>query len=112
MPGLDGIELSKFIFEHELCTKVVFLSGHKDFDYAQSAILYNVSQYVLKPTSPEELLRAVKSASEQAEKRRQNDMRLRLLEAELGKRQLIMDDNNIILGEFDRTSITRRILEQ
>ena len=110
MPGFDGIELSKFISEHEMCTKVILLSGHKDFNYAQSAIKYNVSQYILKPSNPEELLEAVKSASQQAEKRRQSDMRLRLLEAELGNRQLIMDENNIVLGEFDRTSITRRIL--
>ena len=111
MPGLDGIELSKFIYEHEMCTRVVLLSGHQDFDYARSAIRYNVSQYILKPSSPNELLEAVRNASEQAEKRRQSDMRLRLLEAELGKRQLIMDKNNIVLGEFDRTPITQRILE-
>jgi len=110
MPGFDGIELSKFVFEHEMCTRVILLSGYKDFEYAQSAIRYNVSQYILKPSSPEELLEAVKNASQQAEKRRQNDMRLRLLEAELGKRQLIMDDNDIVLGEFDRTFITQRIL--
>jgi len=110
MPGFDGIELSKFIFEHEMCTRVILLSGFKDFNYAQSAIRYNVSQYVLKPSTPEELLEAVKNASQQAEKRRQNDMRLRLLEAELGKRQLIMDENDMVLGEFDRTFITQRIL--
>ena len=111
MPGFDGIELSKFISDHELCTRVILLSGHKDFNYAQSAIRYNVSQYILKPSNPLELLEAVKNASEQAEKRRQRDIRLRLLEAELGKKQLIMDENNIVLGEFDRTSITQRILD-
>lgn len=50
MPNMNGIELAKEIHSRQLPIKVLFLSGHQEFSYAQSAIEYNVSQYIVKPT--------------------------------------------------------------
>jgi two-component system response regulator YesN len=105
MPGIDGLELARFVFDHELCTKVIFLSGYGDFEYARNGIKYNVMRYILKPSKPEEIIDAVKEASAQVDKRREADLRLRLLEAELGKRQLVMDGGGLVLGEIKHSSI-------
>lgn len=59
MPGADGIEISKFIWEKRLATKVILLTAYADFSYAQSAIRYNVVEYVTKTGSFDELLKAV-----------------------------------------------------
>lgn len=59
MPGVDGIEIAKYIFEKKLSTKVIFLTAYADFSYAQSAIRYNVVEYVTKTGAFDELLRAV-----------------------------------------------------
>ncbi len=59
MPGADGIEISKYIWENKLPTKVILLTAYADFSYAQSAIRYNVVEYVTKTGAFDELLRAV-----------------------------------------------------
>ena len=59
MPGADGIEISKYIWEKKMPTKVILLTAYADFSYAQSAIRYNVVEYVTKTGAFDELLRAV-----------------------------------------------------
>lgn len=59
MPGMDGIEISGYIWEKKLSTKVILLTAYADFSYAQSAIRYNVVEYVTKTGSFDELLCAV-----------------------------------------------------
>lgn len=49
MPIMNGIELAKKIRELNRDEIIVFISGYKDFDYAQKAIEYGVSYYCLKP---------------------------------------------------------------
>ena len=61
MPFMDGIEMVKALREYNPTTKVVFLSGFNDFEYAQSAIQYNVIEYLLKPISAENLCNTLKS---------------------------------------------------
>ena len=46
MPGMDGLGLARFIYEQELCAKVILLSGYSDFDYARTGIQYNVLEYI------------------------------------------------------------------
>ncbi|HBE78077.1 MAG TPA: DNA-binding response regulator [Firmicutes bacterium] len=55
MPGYDGIELiakAKEINDH---IEFIIISGYRHFEYAQSAIKYGVSDYLLKPIKKEEL---------------------------------------------------------
>lgn len=59
MPGADGIDISKYIWENKLQIKVILLTAYADFSYAQSAIKYNVMEYVIKTGSFEELICAV-----------------------------------------------------
>lgn len=111
MPGMDGLELARFINEQKLCAEVILISGYSDFEYARRGIQYNVMEYILKPSSPDEIINAVEKACKQVDKRREADMRLRLLEAELGKRQLIMDNGGIILGELEYSSVMQQIFD-
>ena len=111
MPEMDGLELARFIKEHALCTEVILLSGYSDFEYARKGIQYNVNEYLLKPSSPEEIIAAVKRASGQVSKRREKDRRLRMLEAELGSRQLVESPEGIELGEHAPPAATRPILQ-
>lgn len=59
MPQMDGIELAKYIHENYRQIKVIVLTGHAEFQYAQSAIQYRVSDFIVKPTSREKLMEAV-----------------------------------------------------
>lgn len=51
MPVLDGIAFAKYVHDHKLPIKVIFLSGYSDFELAQKAIRYQVTDYILKPTT-------------------------------------------------------------
>lgn len=51
MPEISGIDLLKIVEESNLKTKVMFLSGYSEFEYAQQAIKYGLYDYLLKPLS-------------------------------------------------------------
>ena len=55
MPHKSGLEIAAFVKNHYPSTKIVLLSGHKEFDYAQQAIHSKVYRYLLKPTQYDEL---------------------------------------------------------
>jgi two-component system response regulator YesN len=60
MPKMDGLQLLKNISEENLKIKVVMLSGYDEFSYAQQAIRYGASDYILKPINAEELEKLIK----------------------------------------------------
>lgn len=62
MPEADGLELARHISEHYPDIKVIILTGYADFTYAQTAIQYNVSDFLLKPISKEQVITAVQNA--------------------------------------------------
>lgn len=59
MPFMDGLELTAHLREEMPGTKVVILSGYDDFAYAQKAIRLGVVEFLLKPVSPSELMKAI-----------------------------------------------------
>lgn len=61
MPRMDGLELIEKVKRLGLDTQFIILSGHAEFAFAQKAIAFGVSSYLLKPISTEELLREVAS---------------------------------------------------
>lgn len=59
MPGQSGLDLLREIHAKWPSCKVVFLSGHDDFQYAHQAMRYNAVRYVLKNEGDDVLLEAV-----------------------------------------------------
>jgi two-component system response regulator YesN len=55
MPFMDGLQLSKIVRERLPRTKIVILSGHDEFEYAQEAIQLGVTEYLLKPVTVQDL---------------------------------------------------------
>jgi len=79
MPFMDGLQLCKVVREHMPWIKIIILSGHDEFDYAQAAVKLGVSEYLLKPVSVKDLhgvLQRVTTALDQERKERE---RLKLL---------------------------------
>lgn len=56
MPILDGLEALAMIRDKNFQTNTVILSGYSDFSYAQKAMRYGVSEYILKPADLHEIL--------------------------------------------------------
>ncbi len=55
MPGLDGLALIREAKAIKADLQFIIISGHKQFDYAQTAIKYGVAEYLLKPIKKQEL---------------------------------------------------------
>ncbi len=55
MPFMDGLQLAKIIRERMPGVKVIILSGHDEFEYAQQAIQLGVTEYLLKPVTTQDL---------------------------------------------------------
>ncbi len=49
MPGMDGLDLARYLYEHSPDTRMILISGHGEFEYAQRALQYQVTDYILKP---------------------------------------------------------------
>lgn len=63
MPSLDGIGLAKYIYENHPEISVIILSGYSEFEYARSAIQYNVAEYLLKPAAKTDVINAVQNVA-------------------------------------------------
>lgn len=73
MPEADGLVLAKYVMENYPDIKVIILSGYADFKYAQTAIQYNVSDFLLKPISIEQVVNAVQNAQKEIIANRQKN---------------------------------------
>lgn len=59
MPSVDGLELIRQIRERNDHQKIIIISAYKDFEYAKTAILYEVKNYILKPIDQKILVRTL-----------------------------------------------------
>ena len=61
MPGMDGLELARYIRRTDAQMPILILSGYDEFNYARAAMRLNVFDYLLKPLNEEELAAALTS---------------------------------------------------
>lgn len=62
MPHMTGLELSKKAKEEQPDLQIIIFSGFSDFAFAQEAIRYGVTEYILKPVNPEDFHRVIQRA--------------------------------------------------
>ncbi|WP_019637363.1 response regulator transcription factor [Paenibacillus fonticola] len=67
MPVMSGIELAEHLYNSSRHIKVVFISGYRDFEYAQKALHYRVKNYVLKPAKYHMLMEVFLKLKEEME---------------------------------------------
>ena len=69
MPFMDGLALSKLVCAELPETKIILISGHNDFEFAQEAIEIGVEQYLLKPVTKSSLLKTLEDVSRKIDAR-------------------------------------------
>jgi two-component system response regulator YesN len=55
MPNRDGIELLSWIYEKSPTSKIIVVSGYKDFYFVRNTVKYGGMDYVLKPIDPDQI---------------------------------------------------------
>ena len=64
MPQMDGLSLIQKCDEYKLSIVPIVISGYENFNYAQQAMRYGASEYLLKPVAADELKRALQRSIE------------------------------------------------
>ena len=92
MPFMDGLQLSKIVRERMPWVKIIILSGHDEFEYAQQAIKLGVTDYLLKPITVQTLQNALQKLTVQLDQERKE-------REELTKLQEQAEENHATLRE-------------
>jgi two-component system response regulator YesN len=97
MPFMDGLQLCKIVKEQMPWIKIIILSGHDEFEYAQSAVKLGVSEYLLKPISAAELQSVLQNVATLLDQERKERDKLKALQGRamdilaLKKEMLLLD---------------------
>lgn len=104
MPGMDGLALMDMLNRMGVRSKVIFLSAHRNFEYAQRAIELGAVEYLVKPTDPNAVVRAVLKCIQRIEAERREPKpapRAPEQEAELEMLSLLLHKNAPGSSRFD-----------
>ena len=74
MPVLTGLELIERATRDYPEIMTIIISGYSDFEYARMSLRLNVSDYLLKPLMPDEVIRALSDVAAVIEGRKQQEV--------------------------------------
>ena len=92
MPFMDGLQLSKIVRERMPWVKIIILSGHDEFEYAQKAISLGVTDYLLKPVTVQKLQTVLHKLSVQLDQERKEQERLKSLQEQIEANRAMLRD--------------------
>jgi two-component system response regulator YesN len=85
MPIMNGIALIKQIREKLPQCKIVIITGHDEFTYAQEAVRLNVTDYILKPADPNQLKQVLDGVRLELDKTVKQDQYLEMASNQISK---------------------------
>lgn len=77
IPGMSGLEMSKRLLHINPRTKIIFISGYADYEYAVEAVHMHAIDYIEKPVDFEKLMTVMSSAVSQIHQEERNAELLR-----------------------------------
>ena len=118
MPYVDGLELSRYLYNKYPGTVIIIFSGFGEFEYAKKAIQYQVSEYLLKPVTPEELKKVLIQTREKLDENHKEEKKIQRMEAasqEYMKNAMVIRSNmlsQMVLGTANAEEIRERLAAQ
>lgn len=97
--GMTGLELIEKIRESGSNVAIIILSGYSEFSYAQTAMRYNVQEYMLKPVNVKQfalVLEKIKAELDAAEGTKENGS-----QTVIGKNKIICKVKEYIRANLD-----------
>lgn len=79
MPLMSGLEVAKYICEHQLDIEVIILTAYAEFQYAKEAIRCQVSDYIVKTSALEDIPAAIEKLKKKLEERQLSLYRMMLV---------------------------------
>jgi two-component system, response regulator YesN len=96
MPFMDGLQLSRIVRDRMPTTRIVILSGHDEFEYAQRAIQLGVSEYLLKPVSVQDLHNVLQKISAELERERGEQQALQRLREQVEENRAALKERFLL----------------
>ncbi|GGA10003.1 AraC family transcriptional regulator [Paenibacillus marchantiophytorum] len=93
MPFMNGLQLAEAIRERFPTIKLIILTGHDEFEYAQRAIKLHIDEYVLKPFSAQELVNALLKVKAQIQEEVAHREDVQLLKEHYRKSMPVLKEN-------------------
>ncbi|MCY9657434.1 response regulator [Paenibacillus chondroitinus] len=93
MPFMNGLQLAEAIRERFPTIKLIILTGHDEFEYAQRAIKLHIDEYVLKPFSAQELINALMKVKGQIQEEVAHRENVQLLMEHYRKSMPVLKEN-------------------
>jgi two-component system response regulator YesN len=106
MPFMDGLQLSKIVRERMPWVKIVILSGHDEFEYAQQAIQLGVTEYLLKPVTVQNLHQVLQKLAARLDQEKQEQENLRHLREQIEENRAILKERlllKVVVGALSST---------
>ncbi|OYP50133.1 hypothetical protein CG709_02705, partial [Lachnotalea glycerini] len=98
MPGITGLEAAEKIRKMDKYCNIIFLTAYDDFSYAKKAITIKALNYLLKPSSEDEIVSVVNEAIKMLGEQEESDTQKGL------KNKETFDTTNDKL-EYERISV-------
>ena len=113
MPEEDGISFAKRVLSSWQQCKFIFLTAHADFAYMKEAISIQSFDYVLQPTTKEELRHVIERAIKQLKIERKNRHLEQLGSLFIDNQMDILDGNAMryLIGLTDNQSFLEHLVE-
>lgn len=93
MPVMNGVELARQVKQLLPEAKFIFISFYEDFEFARSAIDFNVCGYVVKPFRPDEILKSVYKVLNIIKSKEKQEKEARRMAEELSAAKPVLQEN-------------------
>lgn len=112
MPGLSGLDVVKQIQENGIFPNFILISGHRQFEYARSAIQYGVENYLVKPLNKEELTDNLTQIIHRIEKERSSNDYKAMLEQQIESNIAVSRENFLRMLFFSPDLLEQQPLDE
>lgn len=94
MPIKSGTEVAEIVRKLYPDSQIIFLSGYSDFEYARKAISLSACDYILKPSTPNEIISVVTKAKNIITQKKSVNLEFENL-SKLASKQRIKENDNL-----------------
>lgn len=106
MPFMDGLQLCKIVRERMPWMKIIILSGHDEFEYAQKAIEMGVTEYLLKPVTVQNIHHSLQKIAVQLDRERKEQKDLEQLHKQVAENREALSERlllKLVIGAISST---------
>ena len=111
MPGRNGIDVSKHLYQTNKKAKAILLSGYGEFDYAKQALSAGVFDYILKPSTAREILEVVGRACDAIKEEKEKEDKVADLEDKVSKFNEVLGAEKVVGSNSNKNNDIQNILK-